>query len=511
VSADAPLGGGWVIHADGSYLKTDDMRIGGYALTPALRTEALASSRLPSEVASGVDFAANAAVRGTLPNTAGRTWTAGAGAAYIGDGGNIGFAYSHTNSLYGVPIRFATQPGQGQEGPRLQMQQDRIDARVELETGGSLIEKAAFNFAYADYQHAELAEDGSVGTSFFNKGMEGRLELTQTQRGAWRGATGGQFVIRDFDVVGDEAFLPKSATRQLGLFTLQQLDVGAVRLEAGARYEHSALTAKPLPSQPQFFAGSRSFDTFSASGGASIGFAPGWKLGLNLSRTERAPAAEELFANGPHAGTEAYEVGDPALATERAWSVEAILRGGGDDFSVEASAYYNWFSNFIYDERTGAMVDGLPEYRIRQGDARYYGFEVQAAATLARFGDWKLGADALADYVHADISGVGPAPRIPSMRFLGGVGLKSPRFDLRGEIERVTGQTRVASLETTTPGYTLVNAELGWRPWGEERPLSLTLSANNIFDVEARRHASFLKDYAPLSGRDIRIGARLEF
>jgi iron complex outermembrane receptor protein len=35
------------------------------------------------------------------------------------------------------------------------------------------------------------------------------------------------------------------------------------------------------------------------------------------------------------------------------------------------------------------------------------------------------------------------------------------------------------------------------------------LSANNIFDVDARRHASFLKDYAPLAGSDIRVTARL--
>jgi iron complex outermembrane receptor protein len=32
---------------------------------------------------------------------------------------------------------------------------------------------------------------------------------------------------------------------------------------------------------------------------------PGWTLGVSVSRTERAPSAEELFANGPHAGTQA--------------------------------------------------------------------------------------------------------------------------------------------------------------------------------------------------------------
>jgi iron complex outermembrane receptor protein len=36
-SVEVPLGGGWVAHADGSRSVSDDMKIGGYALTPALR------------------------------------------------------------------------------------------------------------------------------------------------------------------------------------------------------------------------------------------------------------------------------------------------------------------------------------------------------------------------------------------------------------------------------------------------------------------------------------------
>jgi iron complex outermembrane receptor protein len=508
-SADIRIDDHWVVHTDGSYAKSNDLRIGGYALSPALRQQALASSLLPNPDPE-IDFAANADVRRQLPNTAARTWTAALGAAYIGEGGNIGVAYSHYDSLYGVPVRFATEVGHAQEAPRLQLRQDRIDARAEVTPHGSVLDKIAFRFGFADYTHFELEEDGSVGTAFYNQGMEGRLELTQAKHGGWQGVTGAQFSVRDFDVVGAEAFLPRSSTRQLGLFTMQQIESGPFKFEAGARFEHSRADALPDASQPQFPNGSRSFDAFSVSGGAAYSFTPGWKFGVNVSRTERAPAAEELFANGPHAGTEAFEVGDPSLAKERAVSVEAILRGGGPGYSIEASFYHTWFGNFIYQAATGTIEDGLPVYQTRQAGARYYGFEIEGNADLARFGDWKLSADALADYVHATIDGVGPAPRIPPLRFLGGLKLASPAFDLRGEVEHVTAQNRVAPLETTTPGYTMVNAELTWRPWGRQRPLSLTLAANNIFDVDARRHASFLKDYAPLGGRDIRLTAKLE-
>ncbi|MDD3799382.1 MAG: TonB-dependent receptor [Novosphingobium sp.] len=508
-TVDVPLGGNWVAHADGSYLKTDDMRIGGYAMTPELRAQALASSLLPPEPDSEVDFAANAAVKDKLPNTASKTWTAGAGIAYIADSGNFGISYSHYDSLYGVPLRFATEPGQGQEGPRLDLNQNRFDARAELETGGNVIDKISFRGGYAKYRHYELEEDGAVGTAFYNRGFEGRLELTQAAHGVWHGVTGGQYSQRRFNVVGDEAFLPRNNSSELGLFTFQQLDYGALKLEGGLRYDHSTREGLPTAEQPQFFDGKRTFDTVSGSVGGSYALADGWRLGINVSRTARAPAAEELFANGPHAGTEAFEVGNPVLSLEKSWGVEAILRGSGPGYAIEASAYHSWFTGFIYEHRTGEYEDGLPVYEMHQGDARYYGFEVQGQLTLARFGETELVADALADYVHANVKGVGPAPRIPPLRMLGGLGIKGKSIDARVEVERVTKQDRVSQYETATPGYTMVNAELNWRPWGDERPLSFALSANNIFDVVARRHASFLKDYAPLAGRDIRITARL--
>ena len=68
---------------------------------------------------------------------------------------------------------------------------------------------------------------------------------------------------------------------------------------------------------------------------------------------------------------------------------------------------------------------------------------------------------------------------------------------------------RTAPIETETAGYTLVNASLAWHAFAEDSQLTFSLSANNIFDVEARRSTSQLKDFAPLAGRDIRLTARV--
>lgn len=519
-SADLALGGGWAFHVDGSWLKSNDLRIPGFALTPALRDQALATSLLPDDDHDDhddhdhgyeeVDYAANAAVRDRLPNSAARTWTLSAGLAYIGDGGSIGFSYSRLDNRYGVPIRFATLPDQGQHAPIIQVKQDRIDARAELNLGDGFLNKLTFRYAYADYRHDEL-DEGAVESTFLNEGMEGRLEFAQNERSGWSGASGVQFVIRDFDVISEEPYLPRNATEQLGVFTVQQLQSGPWRLEAGMRFERTRQKSSPTEGLTQFYSGTRDFNAFSASLGAAVDVAPGWKVGANLSQAERAPSAEELFASGPHHGTETYEIGDPFLKIERARSVEGILRGSGNGFDIEFTAFHSWFDNFIYASATGDIEDGLPVYTIAQADARLYGFEFQAEFDLAKVGPWTFKAEGMADYVRATIDGAGPAPRIPSLRLKGGLKAESPHLDLGFEVEHVTAQNRVAQFETATPAYTLVNLGVAWRPWGAFRPVSITLSANNLFDVEARRHASFLKDYAPLPGRDIRAGVRIEF
>lgn len=518
-AGDVAVGQHLVLHADGSYLKSGNLRTGGNILSSQARAAALSQVGLPQDTDEPIDFAGSAALRGKLPNTQSETWTAGVGASIITDGGNLGVSYSHYDSLYGVPIRYATAVGQEQEAPRLDVVQNRVDLRGEINTGGGFLDKIRVRAGHATYRHFELEPDGGVGTAFFNNGTEGRIELVQANRGGWQGASGVQYFNRLFDVNGDEAFLPRNETNQTGLFTLQQYSAGAFRAEGGLRYETTSLSAKTPLDDLRFFRGSRSFDAVSGSLGASYGVTDAVRLGINLSHTERAPSAEELFANGGHAGTQAYEFGSPDFKLEKSWGIEGTLHAHGDGFSFDASAYYNDFSNYISENQvaqsvcqtaadpSGREVD-LPCFQYQQADARYYGFEANASVRLAQIGGYVLNADLLGDYVRATIVDNGPVPRIPPMRVLGGIEAQGDRVNGRLEVEHVFDQDRIAAFETTTNGYTMVNATLGFNPFGKDSKTSILLSANNLFDVEARRHASFLKDFAPLAGRDIRATLR---
>ncbi len=518
-AADVTAAGPLVLHVDGSYLKSDDLRTGGFILSRAARRASLAAAGVPQEGEEAIDFAGNAGLRGKLPNSASETWTAGAGASIITDGGMLGASYAHYDSLYGVPVRYATATGQEQEAPRLDVAQDRYDLRAEVTPHGAVIDAIRVRAAHANYRHFELEEDGSVGTAFYNKGLEGRLEVVQAKRGAWQGASGVQYFSRAFDVVGEEAFLPRNDTQQTGLFTLQQYEDGRFKAEGGVRYEHTSLTADAgfREGTERFTAQQRQFDTWSGSLGAAYTLTDGVRIGLNGSRTARAPSAEELFANGPHAGTQAYELGNPDFRAETSWGLEATLHAHNDIFSLDASAYYNWFDNYIYETQVaevpcvaaaGDEID-LPCFRYDQAKARYYGFEADASARLATIGAHIITADLLGDYVHAEVVDRGPVPRIPPLRLLGGIEARSDTSGGRVEVERVFPQSRTAAFETRTDSYTMVNASLSFHPWGGSDRRSILLAANNIFDVEARRASSVLKDFAPLTGRDVRVTFRV--
>jgi iron complex outermembrane receptor protein len=499
---DVPIAENWVIHADGNYSKTDDLRIGGFVLSRELRAEAAASDD------PGVR--ALAQLRGRLPNTAAETSDVALGIAFVDGDNNFGFSVNRYDSLYGIPVRYSLEPGGEAEAPRIDVRQNRADVRAEVDAGAGFVDSVRFRAGYSDYRHDELEESGEIGTTFLTKGLEGRLEVVQAKRGGWGGGFGAQYFRRHLDVIGEEKFLPENRTSQFGLFALQNYEKGPLRAEAGGRYEHQTVSAEADPDlgNPAM---KRSFDAFSGSLGASYELAEGIRFGLNGSHTQRAPSAEELFANGPHAGTQSFEIGDPDLRTEKSWGLEATLSAEGDGFSLSASVFRSWFDDYIFERRTGEIEDDLPVFQISQADARYSGIEVEASVRLARMGGVTFNADAVADYVRATIEGAGPAPRIPPLRLMGGLEAQGERVQGRLEVEWTAEQDRLSEFETPTRGFTLVNASLQFKPLKSNPNTSITLAANNLFDVDARRHASFLKDVAPLAGRDIRLTARLNF
>lgn len=542
-AADVALTPNIVAHADGSYRHSKDLRVGGFVLSPELRAEQLeiAEEELEEGHLEEAEEAQELAeLHGRVPNTGVETYTFGGGLSLINEGGSLGFSFGYYDSDYGVPSRPGAEHHHDEEEDEhhgddedhddeheeeghehgdvpvsIGMKQWRADVRAQINTNGGIFDSVRLRMGYANYEHTEFEGD-EVGTVFRSDALEGRLELVQADRDGWRGVIGAQAFVRDFEAIGAEAFVPPNNTSQFGLFTLQEFELGQLGLEIGARYERTNVNSNSVKTgidhDAPTIAIDRSFNAFSGAISLSYDVAPDVRIGITGSRAARAPSAEELFPNGPHIATQAYEVGNPDFNVEKSWGLETYIRGETGPLRFSLSGYAQWFDNYIYEIATGEEEDDLPVYQFLQADARYFGVEGEIEARLLDTETLNLTGDVIVDYVDAKIAGGGGnIPRIPPLRLRSGLSAGAGTIGGRMEIEHVFKQDDVASFETPTDSFTLVNASLRWHPLGAEDETVIVLSANNIFDVDARRHASFTKDFVPLAGRDVRIGLRLSF
>lgn len=444
-----------------------------------------------------------------IENSAIETRGGAIGGVAFADGGNgfIGLALSGYNTLYGIPGgAHAHEEGEDHdaeaEAVRIDMYQSRIDFKAGVDGPIRGVEKTVFKFTRNDYEHVELEGD-DVGTRFENEAYEARLELNLKPIGVWTGAAGVQASRRDLRAIGEEAFVPANRTDDLGLFLIERAKIGAWSVEAGLRCDQQDIDAG-VDAQTDH-------DAVSLSLAGLYDINDEWQWSLSVDRAERAPTAEELFSRGPHIATQSFELGNALLDTETAQQFETGLRFRGERFEAKAQVYRNDFSDFVYLATTGDSENDLPVRQWSQADATFTGYELEAKALLADNDAGRFDLRLFTDGVDAEFDDGSNLPRIAPNRFGTDLEWQYGAWHARLGAIRYAAQNDVAEQETPTPGHTLVNAHLSYAFQHGEAEWEAFVDGNNLTDQEAHVHTSFLKDNAPLPGRNLRFGIRSYF
>ena len=97
------------------------------------------------------------------------------------------------------------------------------------------------------------------------------------------------------------------------------------------------------------------------------------------------------------------------------------------------------------------------------------------------------------------------------MRYGAAFDWRSGAWSFNAELRHVASQRRIAPIETATDGYELFSVGGSWRFALGHNQGEVFLRATNRLNQTARVHASFLKNLAPLPGRDVSMGVRLNF
>jgi iron complex outermembrane receptor protein len=509
--------GSFALHADAYKRDTDNLKIKGPNISSRLQAQ---DPTLP-------------VTEGTLPNSASRSEGGALGASYIWAKGYLGLSYSGFDSNYGV----VAEPE-----VTIDMQSTRVDFAGEARELGSVITGVRFKVGSTDYKHTEL-DAGVPATEFKNRGYDTRLELTHGSIASMKGAFGVQLGNFDFSALGAEAFVPSTNTDSKAFFVYEELPIGSLKFFFGGRYERTEVRsdgggpADPATGLPRFDPPqTRAFNGTSGAVGAVYSFTPNLALAVNGAYTERAPTFYELYANGPHAATGAYEVGASTFSKETSRSLDIALRGRSGPNSGSIGFFHTRFDNFItlFSSGNTRGPDGelnppdtvepgisdtsgeeiLPELVYRQVPARFLGFEAEGRLRVLE-GPGTLDVVAKYDYVRADDRSTDtPLPRIAPHRFGLGLDYRYDRFGARLDTTWVSQQNRVSANELPTDGYAMVNAALTWRvklPMTPQGAAEFFLRGTNLLNEEARNHVSIIKDIAPLGRRAGMVGVRANF
>ena len=526
--------GSFALHLDGFHRRTDDYDIPGRAaLYPDHEAEHHEDEQGEDE--HGDEHGGDE--DGTLENSFLKNHGGTMGLSWIGEQWRFGVAYSEYKSDYGIPgaaHEHVHEEHDSDEHSDEHSDEDHDEAlheedegsvtirlrteRSEAELAGSNpfpgFEQFKVRFVDTNYKHIEF-EGNDVGTVFKSDSDNTRVELKHNPWGVWQGVFGLQYSNIDFSAVGAEAFVPESHTRTSAVFWVEHADLDVWQIDLGVRYEDvktkvpNTLVAEEGATGPSAKA---DFQPFSASAGAIWSVSETTDLTGSVSYAERAPGVDELYANGPHIATQVFEVGDASLGKESTVHLEGGARMAFGRFTGSATVFWDQFENYIYQEGTGLELDGLPVRLWLQQDADFIGAELELRYDFEpnSFGHWQL--FSFGDIVDGELDDNTDAPLQPPKRIALGFD-----WDLRNWAANLVwihayDQDNIAPLETRTPGYDLLNAEVVFTgPGGNQFDWQVYLKGQNLLDEDVRNSTSFVKDQAPQVGLNVVFGVRAYF
>ena len=485
------------------------------------------------------DKASGLVVEKRICNSASKSSGGALGGSMFFDQGYIGASVSTYRFNYGTVAEPDVTIG---------MKSDRFALVGEIRNLGSnfggLVQSIKGQYSKTDYAHTEF--DGATpGTVFKNKGSDLRLEMRHARFGNFDGLIGVQLENSKFLADGDEAFAPYSQTRQNALFAYEEYKTGWGKLSFGGRLDSVTVQSlgNPNPALAKFVPGQRDFKPASYAVGGLFNLTPQWQLTGNIAYTERAPKDYELFADGPHIATKAYEVGDNSLAKERAtqFDIGAAWKSGFHTFV--ANVYRSNFKNYIglvqstsvtrnqsdgevnpvddplnpgFSQATGADFKPLNEFRYQQTRAQFTGMELSGNIRLME-GASSLDLALRGDVVRAtNLDTNQSLSRIPPMRL--GATLKYTSGPLGANIgvDYSAAQTRLPAGDIAAPVSTRVNAGVNYRMKTGAANLLWYARLDNLTNRLAYSATSVLTTTAfpnapPLPGRSLKLGLQASF
>lgn len=366
-----------------------------------------------------------------------------------------------------------------------------------------------------DRREFEEAGAADVALGLLARSWNAGLRWHHAPWGRWQGLMGASLQRDRFTGSGEEALIPDSKSFDAGLYAFEETEAGRWRVSLGGRVDSRSLDALDQP-ELGVARQSRRYQAVTGNLGLLYRIAEPAAVVLNVGRGFRAPSTFDLFSNGVHEGTVAFERGDPTLGVEASLNADLALRVQTGRLHGEVGGFFNRIGDFIYSRPTGTFDDesGFQIFDVVQGDAALVGFESSVDLHLSR--TWHVLASL--DWVRGQNEAIDrPLPWIPPLRVEGGVryeaeglaGLRHPHLSCTASWN--AAQDRLDPDDIATDEYALLHAAAGCEVRLGAHALGLECVVRNLADTRYRDFLSRYKAYADAPGRDVRLQASVGF
>tara|TARA_B100000686_G_scaffold264770_1_gene278894 strand:- start:1224 stop:3515 length:2292 start_codon:yes stop_codon:yes gene_type:complete len=255
------------------------------------------------------------------------------------------------------------------------------------------------------------------------------------------------------------------------------------------------------------------------------------KFELNswFMHTMRPPRVEELYSDGPHLGTYAYEIGNPELEIEKIYGIENALNYKSETIDLSFITFYNYSPYYYEITKMGDCPEALDwdplsgtshpcagsdfidwgsgefgflyKYNTRGSEATIKGLELNL--------DYKLKKIKLSynfSLVHGYNSTLNmPLSYMNPMKQVLNIDYNLKFIDYKIRFSKIHSQNRLGEFETYTPGAFLTDFIISYR----YKRFNLTIQLNNIFDEAYYNHLSRIKNITPEPGRNITFNCKI--
>ena len=371
---------------------------------------------------------------------------------------------------------------------------------------------------FTDYEHTEFEKDVDNPSVIMNQD----IFSIQSKLSGLNKTVGSLFQYREFQA-GGFYWTPDAKELNLAFFGLFEKEIKNFTMQISSRFEYHMIIPNTRSLYLSNFDSSeivnRNFPIFSTAL-AILKDWENWKLSFGLMFTERSPSIEDLYSDGPHLGTYAYEIGEPKLSLEKTMGVETSIEHNTSKGKIRFTSFFNKSPNYHISSKMGDGYEPgadwiewgsgssgwLYKYQMVGLRSRIYGFESNFSYKMTKL-----------IYFHGSISVSRgdnlsenqPLSFMPPDKVLLSTEMNLKPVSAELKLKKVLLQSRLGEFETKTDGFLLVDLHASYTNHSSKITHKIILSIDNIFNQVYHNHLSKTKLIMPEMGRSISIQYRI--